>query len=247
MPGPVFFVRKNGVSVDGRSRSVGFRIVRRGEVVRHPELLDDVADAVRRHELVGRLLVEDQFADAGLDIGEDFRSVGIVFVTQFDPREVVLELQVSLVIEPESDSGNADVGGLFHLFVCLAVYRSVADHSDLRDEFLPCHVECSEVLPAQVGDGVVLAGGALRRLFPAVREQTLVFLARQDRVERSLHHDHLCGFQLADDGRRVRVAAGNNRENAILEDSLAHLSFYVIYINSHNGLVFIGLSNLCLR
>src|SRR5699024_11239149 len=106
---------------------------------------------------------------------------------------------------------------------------------DLSDEFVPRGIQLCERLAALVRYRIVFAGRTLRGFLPAVGEEPLVLLARQDGVERTFHDNHPCVFQLCDDFRGVGVAARKYQEDAVLQDALAHLRLYVVYIDGFHG------------
>ena len=112
---------------------------------------------------------------------------------------------------------------------------------DLSDEFIPGFVERCEVFAAFVRERVVLAGRTLRGFLPAVGQQSGIFLPGEDRVERTLDYDHLGLLEFGDDLRSIRVLAGENGEDAVLQNSFAHLRLYVVFSHGAMRLTFWGL------
>ena len=130
----------------------------------------------------------------------------------------------------------------FHGFVFWGlIVFSVADELDLSDEFIPGFVERCEVFAAFVRERVVLAGRTLRGFLPAVGQQSGIFLPGEDRVERTLDYDHLGLLEFGDDLRSIRVLAGENGEDAVLQNSFAHLRLYVVFSHGAMRLTFWGL------
>ena len=99
---------------------------------------------------------------------------------------------------------------------------------NLSYQFLPRFIQRSQVLPPLVRKGIVLAGRSLRGLFPPVSEQARILLPRQDRIQRPFDHDHLRLLEFGDDLRSIRIPLREDRQDAVIQNTLAHLRLYVI-------------------
>ena len=110
-----------------------------------------------------------------------------------------------------------------------AVYAISTFGSEALKEEILSRVAKGEILLALGCERIVFAGRALRRLFPAIGEQSGIFLPGEDRVERTLDDDHLGLFEFGDDLRSIRIPAGEDGEDAVLQDSLAHLRLDVVF------------------
>lgn len=110
-----------GVAVEPSREVVGWNAVclnvvcRRARIhaVGQTQLADNGTDSLGGDHRVGVLFVQDQFADAGFDIRQDFGAVRISFVSYLDPYQVVFQKPVSFVFEDKSDAGDATLIVLF--------------------------------------------------------------------------------------------------------------------------------------
>ena len=75
----------------------------------------------------------------------------------------------------------------------------MADDVDLLDHLVPRLIQQSQLLATSLGEHIVFAGRALRRLLPAVGQQTCVLLSCKDGVECTLNNNHLCLLEFGND------------------------------------------------
>lgn len=94
---------------------------------------------------------------------------------------------------------------------------------DRAFKFAPCGIELCEDVVALGCEDVVFAWWSLGALLPFVREESVVFEACEQRVERTLDYEQVGFLKLGNDVARVTCLLTEEKHDAVFEHAFAHL------------------------